>query len=43
MSDVLTVEQARDLVLARARVLEGERVPLAEALGRVLAEDVASD
>ncbi len=39
----LTVEQARDLVLARCRVLATERVPILEALGRVLAADVRSD
>lgn len=40
---VLTVEQARQLVFDRVRVLEPERVPLLESLGRVLAEDVVSD
>ena len=39
----LSVEQARDLVLARCRVLETEEVPLLEALGRVLATEARSD
>lgn len=39
----LSVEQARDLVLARCRVLETEEVPLLEALGRVLAAEARSD
>ena len=39
----LSVEQARDLVLARCAVLEAEEVPVLEALGRVLASDVRSD
>jgi len=40
---VLTVEQARQLVFDRVRLLEPERVALLESLGRVLAEDVVSD
>jgi molybdopterin molybdotransferase len=40
---VLSVEQARDLILAEARPLPAERVPLLEALGHVLAEEVISD
>jgi molybdopterin molybdotransferase len=41
---VLTgLEDAREIVLARTALLEAERVPLAEALGRVLAEDVRGD
>jgi molybdopterin molybdotransferase len=39
----LSVEQARDLVLKRCRVLETEDVPLLEAVGRVLATDARSD
>ncbi len=39
----LSVEQARDLVLARCHLLEPESVPILEALGRVLATDVRSD
>ena len=39
----MTVEEARDLLLERVRVLEPERVPILECLGRVLAEDVRSD
>ncbi len=39
----LSVEQARDLVFARCRVLETESVPILEALGRVLATEVRSD
>ena len=41
--DVLTVEQARQLVFDRVRLLEPERVPLLESIGRVLVEDVVSD
>lgn len=40
---VLSVEEALEQVLATVRVLESERVPLLEALGRVLAEEVAAD
>lgn len=36
---MLTVEEARALVLARFQPLEAEEAPLTEALGRVLAED----
>lgn len=36
---MLTVEEARALVLARFHPLETEEAPLTEALGRVLAED----
>lgn len=43
MGDAMTVEQAREQVLARVRVLEPERVALADALGRVLATDATSD
>jgi molybdopterin molybdotransferase len=40
---MLTVEQALELVLARAPRLPAERVDLAAAAGRVLAEPVAAD
>ena len=40
---VLSVEAALDHVLAAVRVLEPERVPLLQAVGRVLAEPVAAD
>lgn len=40
MPDLLSIEQALARVLARARPLEAERVPVAETAGRVLAEDV---
>lgn len=40
---VLSVEEALERILATVRVLESERVPLLEALGRVLAEEVAAD
>jgi molybdopterin molybdotransferase len=39
---LIEVEEARRLVLERVRPLAPERVPLREALGRVLAEDVSS-
>ncbi|HEU0026101.1 MAG TPA: gephyrin-like molybdotransferase Glp [Ktedonobacterales bacterium] len=38
-SEMLSVEEARERVLARFQPLDAEEVPLAEALGRVLAED----
>lgn len=41
--DLIDVATARARVLAEARPLAPERVELAEALGRVLAEDIASD
>ena len=40
---MLTVDQARELVLSRARRLPPRPVPLDEALGAVLAADVAAD
>jgi len=40
---VLSVEEALARILATVRVLEPERVPLLEAEGRVLAEEVAAD
>ena len=42
MADLLTVDEARRLILERARPLPSEPVPLAEAAGRVLAEDARS-
>jgi molybdopterin molybdotransferase len=40
---MIPVEEALEVVLREARALPGEDVGLEEALGRVLAEDVASD
>ncbi len=40
---ILSVEEALEQILATVRVLEPERVPILEALGRVLAEEVAAD
>lgn len=40
---MITVEEAIEQVLSRIAVLPAQRVPLLEALGRVLAEDVISD
>jgi len=40
---LLAVADAQEAILARARPLPPEPTPLANALGRVLAEDVASD
>lgn len=40
---VLTVEQALERILAAVDVLEAERVPILEALGRVLAEEIVAD
>jgi molybdopterin molybdotransferase len=42
MPPLLSIEEALGRVLARARPLETERVPTAEAARRVLAEDVAA-
>ena len=38
--DMLSVEEARDKILALVSVLNSEDVPLLEAMGQVLAEDV---
>ncbi len=40
---MLSVEDALDLVLAQVHPLDPERVPILDALGRVLAEDVYAD
>lgn len=40
---VLSVEEALEQILATVRVLEPERVPILEALDRVLAEEVVAD
>ncbi|MBC7227841.1 MAG: molybdopterin molybdotransferase MoeA [Thermoflexales bacterium] len=40
---VLSVEEALERILETVRVLEPERVPILEALGRVLAEEVVAD
>jgi len=40
--DLIDIAAAREIVLASVRPLQAERVALADALGRVLAEDVAS-
>lgn len=40
---VLSVEEAQAHILATVRVLEAERVPLLEAAGRVLAEEISAD
>ena len=42
MSELISIDEARGRVLDEVRRLEDEGVPLAEALGRVLAEDVQS-
>jgi molybdopterin molybdotransferase len=39
---MLSIDEARARVLAEARALSGEEVAVADALGRVLAEDVAA-
>ena len=41
--ELISVDEARGRVLAAARPLAPESVPLRAVLGRVLAEDVASD
>jgi molybdopterin molybdotransferase len=40
---MLSVEEALERVLSYFRTLEGERVPVLESLGRILAEDVYAD
>ena len=40
MASLLTLEEAQERVLARARALPAQPVPIAEAAGRVTAEDV---
>lgn len=42
MPDMPAFEAARDLILARVATLPAERVPLYEAAGRVLAEDLVA-
>ena len=42
MPPLLSIDDALARVLARARPLDAERVPVAAAAGRVLAEDVAA-
>jgi molybdopterin molybdotransferase len=42
LSTMLSVEEARERVLARFQPLETEEIPLTEALGRVLAEDAVA-
>ena len=43
MSILITVEEALAEILSHVRPLEPERVPILEALGRVLAEEIVSD
>jgi len=40
---VLSVEEALERILATVRALDAERVPILEAVGRVLAEEVTAD
>jgi len=40
---MILFEEALDIVMSHARLLDSERVSLADSLGRVLAEDVVSD
>jgi molybdopterin molybdotransferase len=42
VTDLLTIEDAQRLILERVRPLPSERIPLEEAVGRVLAESAAS-
>jgi molybdopterin molybdotransferase len=42
MPRLLSIEEALERILARAHPLEAERVPVADAAGRVLAEDVTA-
>ena len=41
--DLIDIATARELVLSSARPLGSERLPLADALGRVLCEDVSAE
>src|SRR4051812_2835837 len=43
MADLLTIDEARALVLSAVTPLDTADRPIAEALGRVLAEDVAAE
>jgi molybdopterin molybdotransferase len=43
MPDLISIDEARERVLAATRPLPAEDVPLAEALGRVLAEDARAE
>jgi molybdopterin molybdotransferase len=43
MPDLLTIDEARALVVATVTALDTGERPIAEALGRVLAEDVAAE
>lgn len=43
MTDTMSVESARELLLDRVSALSAEHVPLLESLGRVLASDIRSD
>ena len=40
--ELITVERARELVLGAVRPLDGETIPVADALGRVLAQDLSA-
>ncbi|MBI3946586.1 MAG: molybdopterin molybdenumtransferase MoeA, partial [Armatimonadetes bacterium] len=40
---MLSVDEARERVLAGVAALPAERVPLAQACGRVIAEEVRAD
>ena len=43
MSEMISLEEARALVLSHVRPLPVETVPVLEAVGRVAATDLASD
>src|SRR3954469_19098665 len=43
MADLLTIDEARALVPGTVPRLDSDERPIAEALGRVLAEDVAAE
>jgi molybdopterin molybdotransferase len=42
VADLLTIEEAQRVILERVRPLASERLPLAQAAGRVLAEDATA-
>ena len=43
MKEMISVEEARELVLSKVRALPMETVPVLEMVGRVSASDLASD
>lgn len=40
---MISLDKAYDILMASARTLDGERVPFAESMGRILSEDLVAD